>query len=688
LTAPLRITVLADSLRIDGRAPERADQAIAELAGLLHAHLIGELTVHAGGDEEAWRRFFLLLGRPPESVRSEGGIAQLWSAAGRHVELREIDYAEILREHGDGEAVAWSQVMTYCLQGRAFELPEPIIRSLLEAAGDVSSLSSLVAAFEAQATSGHGLGARTAALFQLFDTIVARTDREDPDRVEPVMKNIAMVLGQLSPDVLVALLSERQRAKEETSGLVDAFVDRMPDEVIARFVARNAVDDATPVERLAQAFQALVQDGERRERILALAYDDAARSPLAPEGFEESWSDVVHRLLASYSDEPFVSDQYARELSRASSKAIEIEQISDDPPDRLAGWVETVSAAEMRGLDLALVTDLLQIEEDPERWFALMVPVAALLEDLLLLGDFDTALSLLGALERAQQAGSTARHQAARKAIDRLAAGRALGNMVAHLPTLDDAQFEKLKAVCLAIGERLIPPLTEALAAEELTRPRERLTAVLMAFGGSARRDLHRLKKSPNAATRRAAIRLLRQGGHGDAFADLGELLDDADPHVQREAAVALLDTGGDRAYELLGQTLSKGTERSRATIVQACVAARSEHAVAFFGHLLRHVDHRGGSESLYLLSVEALGALRSPAGVPALKEALHRGEWWAPRRTTVLRRAAATALARIGTEDALAVLREAMSSGPAGVRAAAREHAAAIGRGRTEAAS
>jgi HEAT repeat protein len=317
-----------------------------------------------------------------------------------------------------------------------------------------------------------------------------------------------------------------------------------------------------------------------------------------------------------------------------------------------------------------------------------MVPVAALLEDLLLLGDFDTALCLLTALEQAQQAGSAARHQAARTALDRLAVGPALGSMVAHLPTLDDAQFERLKAVCLAIGERLIPPLTEALAAEGLTRPRERLTAVLMAFGGSARHDLHRLKKSPNAATRRAAIRLFREAGRGDALADLGELLDDIDPHVQREAAVALLDTGGDRAYELLERTLSKSTERSRATIVQACVAARSEHSVGFFGHLLRHVDHRGESESLYLLSIEALGALGSTAGVPALKEALHRGEWWAPRRTNALRRAAATALARIGTHDALEVLREAMSSGPGGVRAAAREHAAAVGRGRTGAAS
>ena len=90
------------------RAPTRR---IVELAALLHSHLIGELTVHPGGDVEAWRTFLLLLGRSPESVRADGGIARVWTTmAGRHVELREIDYAEVLRERTGGESAAWDKV--------------------------------------------------------------------------------------------------------------------------------------------------------------------------------------------------------------------------------------------------------------------------------------------------------------------------------------------------------------------------------------------------------------------------------------------------------------------------------------------------------------------------------------------------------------------------------------------------
>ena len=49
LPGPMRITVLARELHVDGRSPARPDAAITELATMLHDRLIGELTVHAGG---------------------------------------------------------------------------------------------------------------------------------------------------------------------------------------------------------------------------------------------------------------------------------------------------------------------------------------------------------------------------------------------------------------------------------------------------------------------------------------------------------------------------------------------------------------------------------------------------------------------------------------------------------------
>jgi hypothetical protein len=687
LREPLRISVLADSLLVDGRAPARMDPAIAELAILLHDHLIGEITVHSGGDVEAWRSFLLLLGRAPDAVRADGGVARLWTTmAGRHVELREIDYAEVLRERVGGEAVAWDQVIANCLQGDAFDLNDEAFRALLDVAGDSAKMAELFAALDIRAAeSGRGLGPRTAALIKLLQGIVQAVTRRDPDRLVPVLRNLAGAVGQLSPDMLVSLLSHGGAPADasstpqpgDTLGLVNAVVSRMSEGTIAQFVARNALASGTSIDRVAEAFQTLVRNDDDRNRLLTLAHDEAASSPLgSTEGFEEIWENVAQKMLTSYSDKPFVSEQYARELSSARTKAIEVEQVSDDPPERLTAWLGTVATTELRKLDLTLVLDLLRIEQDTERWSTLMRPVVSLIEDLFLVGDFDAAGELVAALVGHTQPEAPAdRRQAALIAIDVLVAGSMMRHIVTHLATIDEAQFAKVRAMCVSLGEVLIRPLAVALSAEERVRPRERLTAILIAFGAIGRREVERLKNSPNAAVRRTAIYLLREFGGKDALPELTELLADNEQQVQREAVRAILRIGTDSAYQVLERALASGTAQSRESIMQSLTLVRDERATPLFSYILDHVDHRGQLGSIYLRAIEVLGALKDPEGIGALKAALYRGEWWAPRRTAALRGAAAAALSRIGTPQAVAVLEEAVAAGARGVRAAARAH-------------
>ena len=449
----------------------------------------------------------------------------------------------------------------------------------------------------------------------------------------------------------------------------------MSDVTISRFVFWYVISGDTSTDRLAQAFQTLVRDEGEQSRVLAMAKDDVAASPLGSiEGFEAVWNNVAEKLLTSYSDEPFVSDAYGKELSGARTKAIEVEGVSDDPPERIGAWLSTIATTALRALDLALMIDLLRIEQDEERWRELMKPLIGLIEDLLLVGDFDAAAELIAVLVgEAGGTGPTARRQVALTAIDVLIAGSMMRHVTTHLATIDEAQFERVKAMCVSLGEVLVRPLAEALSVEERPRTRERLTSVLLAFGSVGRRTIERLKNSQNPAVRRTAIHLMRQFGGSESLPDLTELLDDNEPQVQREAVRAILNIGTDAAFRILEQALGGGTARSREAIMQSIGLVRDERATPLFAYIIGHIDHRGALAPVYLRAIESLGALRDPGGIAPLREALYTGEWWAPRRTRGLRTAAAAALARIGTPDALAVLDEAVSRGSRGVRSAAR---------------
>ena len=669
----MRITVYPNSLLLADRAPQRPDAAITELAARLHGHLIGELTIHPGGTAEAWRTFLLLLARSPESVREEGGIARAWTtAAGRHVELREIDYAEVLRERADGAAAVWDQVIANCLQGAAFELDEAGLQELIGLALDSDRLAAQMAALESRAGPAN-MTARTAAVMHMLRGIVTAISKAAPHQLEPALRSMAGAVGSLSAEVVLGLMSEQDAGSqaEQAPPLMAAITARMTDRTIARFVAREIAHEGTATDRLALAFQTLVRDGEERQRLLTVAREDVASSPFgSTDGFDAAWDTIARTLLTSYSDKGFVSDDYGRELSGVRTQAIAVEQVGLDPPERIAAWVGSVATTALRNLDLTLLVDILRIEQDDDRWGDMMLPVVNLLDDLLLVGDFEAAATLVAVLVREAAGGaSTARRQHATTAIDLLISGSMMRHVTTHLATIDQQQFERVKAMCVSLGEVLVRPLAETLAAEERPRTRERLTTILLAFGAAGQRTVERLKSSPNAAVRRTAIYLMREFGGHEALPDLSELLNDNEPGVQREAVRAILNIGSDAAYRILERALSTGSVQSREAIMQSLSLVRDGRVTPLLAYIVQHIHYRGPLASVYLRAIDSLGAVRDPEGIAPLREALYQGDWWTPRQTATLRTAVAAALARIGTDEAFDVLEEAAASGTRGIR-------------------
>jgi hypothetical protein len=403
-----------------------------------------------------------------------------------------------------------------------------------------------------------------------------------------------------------------------------------------------------------------------------IAHVQVAASPLGQsEGFADMWKNAAD-MLTSYSDEQFVSESYARELSDARTQALEVERVSDDPPERIGSWVRSIDAAAVRSLDLHLLVDLLTIEADPARWETVTIPAVSHIEDLLLVGDFEAALQLAGILTT-EAAGDGDRKPAASAAVARLTEGVLMTHVVTHLRSVDEAAFEQLKELCYMVGPSIVKSLAEALAAEKRAVARQRFTQILLGFGAAGRNAVEQLRGSANPAVRRTAIYLLREFGGSDALPDLTTLLDDTEPQIQREAVRAILSIGTEEAYAELQRALASGSNQTREVLTTALVAMRSERAIPLFEYIVQNLDRKGPLRAVYLQALESLGALKAEHAVDLLKAVLYAGEWWAPLRTAELRRTAATALGQIGTPEAQRVLQHAASSGPRGVRAAIR---------------
>ena len=673
------LVVHPTTILIDDRAPVRPDASIVELAELLHGRLIGTLGMDSGASDDDWRALLLLLARPLEELLADGGIHQAWTATGRgHFEIHEIDYAEVLRERRGTNGADWDRVLSNCLKGESVELDDAVIASLLEAVESSERFGELLDRLNDRAeTEGSSVGARIGALMHLLRATLAAVEQRTPGGTDAALKTVARATPHLSPDMLIGLLTNRMAAKPEDAAIAKGVIDRIDDGTIASIVARSVSSERGASDRLAQVFEALVPDGGKKGPLLDQARLEAEQTEFGSDPrFPEVWQSAV--TILNYSDKSYVSSEYARELSSARAQAVEVERLSDDPPERIAAWLASVSEASVRELNLLLTLDLMRVETDPQNWAGVADLAVREVERRALLGDIAGAQRLTTAIaDKAAGPEGTLRIAAA-SALDTLARGALVRHVIGHFRKANDADVTALTRLCQTIGPRLVLPFAEALSTEDHTHTIRRIRELLISYGAEGRRAVEPLKNSTNPAVRRTAVDLLRIFGGNEALTELTPLLNDADPQVQRDAVRAIVQIGTPEAFAVVDRGCEVN-DAARELIVREVIAMRDARAVPSLSTVLKSTMPRGGMAALHEAIIEALAGLGAhPDSTVALRGALARGDWWAPRRTAVLRQSAAAALKRIGSPETLEALEDAMRSATRGVRAAARQ---ALGR-------
>lgn len=670
---PFSLQIKADGILVSGATAGRPDPMVAELADLLHRQLIGTLVLQGGADPQTWRSLLLLLARGPEENRADGGIGHLWSrSGGPSIEIHEIDYAEVLRERA-GDAALIDDVIAACLKGTPrLDLDDQALRALLDLINDPARMQELVARLEAS-TSADGRPAHAAAFLKLLKGVAEFVARTQPERLEGVLKTMADAAGRLSADAMVSLLAQRMTGEAKVGALdvVGAVVDRISDPAIAGFVADSVIEERGATDRLAQAFEALVPEVDRKRQLLALAEQQVAHSPLGrEETFEELWG-RVEKMLTSYSDQPFVSDEYGRELSGSRARAVDVEKTSDDPPERIAEWLGTVSDAALRELDFQLLVDLLAVETDPPRWRDMATTIVDHLDDLARVGLMEPAWALAERVVEDSTWDGSPHREVAGPVLSGLGRGAFFRQTSRNLRTATDEGYARFKRLALAVGPAVIAPLAETLAAEQDPRARRRIREVLVAFGPRGRDAVQELLHAPDWEVRRTAAYLLSEFGDTGDLGALEPLLADHEPRVLREALRAVLLSGNERGFDLVLRVLQRDPQTRRLLATELTVQT-DERAAPLFSYLLPRID-RQALRPVFLAAIESLGTSGGTEAVGALKYALLQADFWSPLRNRQHRRAAADALRRIGTAEAVEALQEVSASGPRGARSAAR---------------
>ena len=663
--AAFTFAVAPDTLLVAG-LPLPPEQPVVDAARLLHDRDVLQITFLGDVPVSALHALLKLLSLSRADLRAAGGPATAWSARGDgSIAIDQIDYEKILEDR-DLEAPLerrddiWRSLVNSIVDGRqTFDTAQQ--QRLLEIAGSVFEIGELAGAVIAPKVNLDGsplITTQAATVLATFRHLAGIVTVMEPERLPDTLRNIAAATTNLDPHVVLQMMQADEGMQE--TPLITRIAAAFDDDKVAQLLATALARDGKASARLAQVFDTIAPDAERKQRVLTMTRSMLSEQDFGRTGqFKAVWASM-EELLLSYDETPYVSASYQASLEGAAARG-EMLAARDLPPE-LPEWVETLGQDNVRSLSVLLVGDLLRLEHNAERAGDITRDMLALADDLFLAGDFDNARVVLDELRRA--ARGTIAPAAARAALGQVGESSGLREAASLLSDLDAAAFGTFRACCALIGPPATRALIGALQSETETPAYARARDIVSSYGADALPHLLSLADDQRWFVQRNAAVLLGATRSPDAVPPLQSLLRRSDPRVLRQAVSALAGIDDPAAARALQTVLRATTGSSRGAVVDALVAERDPRVIPMLGRILRESDPFGDDHQTVLDTLDAVRQLPDDRAIGPVVEVMRRTRFFARQKARAFKRAAVRALVTIDSPAAQQALDEAARTG------------------------
>ena len=681
---PFSFGVTPDTLLIAGVPLTGRDAAVvAEAAAWLHDRDVVELTFLGDVTVASLQRLLGVLSEDSRVTRQQGGPARVWSAqADPSILVEQIDFSHLLE---DREVInparrkddLWRAIVRSVLDRRR-PMDEALQARMLEISGDVIAIAELARDVIAPHHMPDGspmMTSQAAAVVAAYRYLLGIVDVLSPERRREVIDNLAAATANLNPQVVMQMLQgSADAASSPDAGsavLLTGIVDAFDDAKVARLLATTLAIEGQASQRLAAVFDTIAPDGERKHRVMSLTRQLLREMDFGRQDqFQTLWSSM-EELLLSYNERPFVSAQYRAGLDGIGARA---EQMATQAlPDDLVALVETLGQDNVRRLSVTLLIDLLKLESDPARAPELARDVAALAEDLLLAGDYESAAAVVSALAEHAANPKAVAHQACRLALDGLVSTVAFREAAELLEDMTDGEAVRFAEVCRHVGPASTDALLPLFASEDATRGRQRAAAIVRAYGVRAVTRLGPLVSSAHWPAQRNAAELLGDIAVAESVPLLQPLLRGVDARVIAAAVRALAGIKDPAAARSVHTVLRASSGEQRRAVVDALVSQRDARVVPVLVRILDDSDPFGADHAIVIETLGALAQVGDDHAVPALTSMMRRKKLLARRKVRAVKTESLSALRAIRTPAAERAITEAAATGDRLLRRLAR---------------
>ena len=657
----LRLEIAQKSLLVDGQFLDRTNEIFREFAFQFHKRGVASITFKKGLSMEELKAFFEVASTEPRVLRESGGFLRLFQEKKIfHIDIVEIDYEKIFglgEEIGEAAEVEkvrsdeeiWTDLIRSLELYSGLKLDEVEHNFLLHLEEDTDKMATYLEGLASRSSIGmSALGG--VAIRRTINNMGNYIFNNLPQEKEVHRRKLAEVVSRLDPKLRLQLIDAEIDIEPGQIDVVTEIIPDLSNSVIVEMMTLAVSGEGRVTERLVRLFHKIVPEEEKKREIIPLFGESLA--DMSGKGDSLYMRRLIENLFLSKPTEEFISEVYRKTLKELN------EQIS--PVAEIKEYVDSLNERKIEEQASTVLMDLIRLETETSDYVEIAKNLGKAAMDFLLTGRYEEAKEIIEVLieEAKQERRRTDEERiACNKAIDKLRDIGIVHDLVAALRDWGREKYETIHFILLKMGEIAVVPLLEALGKESDASLRKKIISIVVSLGEVAIPEIVRRFSDENWYVVRNMVRILREIGTEKVVQYLNIPLKHEDSRVRKEVVYALSSIGGREAFNLISRMADDSDEEVRQGAIKYLGIMKNKGAVPLLLKLIGKRNPFGRNNSFIISGIDALGEIGAEEAVPRLVQLLKKSTIFARSRNDDVRIAAATALEKIGNEQAMEAL-------------------------------
>lgn len=657
----LKLEIAQKNLLVDGQFLDKTNEIFRDFALQFHRRGVASVTFKKDLNTEELRMFLEVASTEPRVLQKSGGFLRLCQEKKiSHIDIVEIDYEKVFGvEEGIGEKAEerkvrsdeeiWVDLIRSLDLYSGLKLGEVEHNFLLHLEEDPGKMAAYLERVASKSSLGMSdLGG--VAVKKTINSIGSYIFKNFPQEKEVHRKKLAEVVSRLDPKLRIQLIDAEIDIEPGQIDVVTEVIPDLSNSVIVEMMTLAVSGEGRVTERLVKLFHKIVPEEERKREIIPLFGNSLADM----SGKEDPlyMRQLIENLFLSKPTEDFISEMYRKALKELNEQISSISGIKE--------YTDSLNERKIEEQASTVLMDLIRLETESSDYVEIAKNLGKVGMDFLLTGRYEKAKEIIEVLieEAGPEKGRTDKERnACKEALEKLRDIGIVNDLVTALRDWGREKYETIQFILLHMGEIAVVPLLEALGRETDRSLRKKIISVIVGLGEEAIPEIVRRFSDKNWYVVRNMVRILREIGMEKAGRYLDIPLKHKDPRVRKEVIYALSSIGGREALRLISLMTDDPDGEVRRGAIKYMGVMKNKEAVPLLVRLIAQRNPFGHKNSLIISGIEALGEIGAEEAVPGLVRLLRKSTIFARSRNDKVRITTATALEKIGKDEAMEAL-------------------------------